>query len=99
MSWHDIPKIIIALALIAPLAFLMGFPFPLALAALGDRARELIPWAWAINGCASVLAAVIATLLAIQFGFTVVVASALGLYGLAAWIGRRSFAAQGTQPE
>ena len=96
MSWHDIPKIIIALALIAPLAFLMGFPFPLALAALGDQARELIPWAWAINGCASVLAAVIATLLAIQFGFTVVVLSALGLYGLAAWTGRRSFAAPGT---
>ena len=93
MSWPVYLKILASVVLIAPLAFLMGFPFPLALAALGQRNRELISWAWAINGCASVLAAVLATLLAIHFGFTLVVLSAVMLYGLAAWIGRRSFAA------
>ena len=97
MWWHDAAKIVVALVLIAPLAFLMGFPFPLALAALGERARELIPWAWAINGCASVLAAALATLMAIQFGFTLVVVSALVLYGFAAWIARRSFARRGAR--
>lgn len=77
-------KIIITIALIAPLAFCMGMPFPLALASVGEQATALIPWAWGVNGCASVLSAVIATLLAIHFGFIIVVALACLLYVLAA---------------
>ena len=34
----------------------------------------LVPWAWAINGCASVVASVLAAILAISYGFTVVLA-------------------------
>ena len=45
---------------------------------------RLIPWAWAINGCASVIGAVLATLLAIHVGFTAVVVAALVLYAVAA---------------
>jgi hypothetical protein len=37
-----------------------------------------------VNGCASVLSAVLASLLATHVGFTVVVALAMGLYGIAA---------------
>ena len=62
----------------------MGMPFPLGLSQVGMKAPEFIPWAWGINGCASVLSAVTATLLAIQFGFTAVVLAALLLYLLAA---------------
>ena len=80
----DAAKIAASLALIAPLAFLMGLPFPLGLSWLGRVAPHLIPWAWGINGCASVLSAVLATLLAIHFGFTAVVSLAVVLYGLAA---------------
>jgi hypothetical protein len=76
-------RVVIAVALIAPLAFAMGMPFPLALGRLGDSAPALIPWAWAVNGCASVLSAVLATLLAIHLGFTLVVMLAIGLYGIA----------------
>ncbi len=76
---------LIAILLLAPPAFAMGIPFPLALAKLGDLDQALIPWAWGVNGCASVLSAILATLLAIHFGFTVVILCALGLYGLAAF--------------
>lgn len=79
-------KIGAAILLIAPLAFFMGMPFPLALALVGDKSPELIPWAWAVNGCASVLAAVLAALLAVHFGFMALVLSALLLYILAAMI-------------
>jgi hypothetical protein len=44
-----------------------------------------VPWAWGINGFASVVSAVLATLLAIEFGFNVVIVLALLLYALAAW--------------
>jgi len=77
-------RVAISTLLIAPLAFCMGMPFPLGLSQVGLKAPEFIPWAWGINGCASVLSAVTATLLAIQFGFTVVVLAALLLYLLAA---------------
>ncbi len=77
-------RIAITTLLIAPLAFCMGMPFPLGLSQVGMKAPEFIPWAWGINGCASVLSAVTATLLAIQFGFTAVVLAALLLYLLAA---------------
>jgi SAM-dependent methyltransferase len=82
-------KIAVAVALIAPLAFCMGIPFPTAVARLGRERPELIPWAWGVNGCASVLSAVLATLLAIHLGFSMVVFFALLLYGFAYVVFRR----------
>jgi hypothetical protein len=76
----DPAKIVVSLALIAPLAACMGMPFPLGIARLAGVSGEIVPWAWGINGCASVVAAVLATLLAIHFGFTVVVCCAVALY-------------------
>lgn len=77
-------KMLFAIVMIAPLAALMGMPFPLALSHLGQHARQLIPWAWGINGCASVISAILATLLAIHSGFSMVVTLAILLYLLAA---------------
>jgi hypothetical protein len=79
----DLARIALSLALIAPLAFFMGMPFPLALARLRSDAPHLVPWAWAINGCASVLSAILATLLAMTFGTRMVVLTAAALYVLA----------------
>jgi hypothetical protein len=73
-------KILITILLVAPLALLMGMPFPLAMSSLADRAQTLIPWAWGINGCASVISASLATLLAIHFGFSTVILIAMLLY-------------------
>ena len=75
---------IVSILLIAPLAFCMGMPFPLGLERVGAEMPGFIPWAWGINGCASVVSAVMASLLAIQFGFTVVIILALLLYLAAA---------------
>jgi hypothetical protein len=82
----DAMRILISVALIAPLAFCMGMPFPLGLGRLADHAPDLMPWAWAINGCASVISAVLATLLAIHLGFSTVIAVALALYAMALWV-------------
>jgi spermidine synthase len=79
----DAAKIALSLALIAPLAFFMGMPFPLALARLKASAPHLVPWAWGINGCASVLSAILATMLAMTFGTRMVVLTAAALYVLA----------------
>jgi hypothetical protein len=77
-------KLVVSLMLIGLLAIPMGMPFPLGLARLSEFAKQQIPSAWAINGCASVISAVLATVIAIHFGFTVVVLIAVILYLLAA---------------
>jgi hypothetical protein len=62
-------RIALSLGLLAPLGFLMGFPMPAALKRLSLSAPPLIPWAWGINGFASVLAAPLATAIAMAAGF------------------------------
>ena len=74
----------LALALIAPLAFCMGMPFPLGLTRVARLDPAFVPWAWGLNGCASVVSAAAATLLAMHLGFSATVAIAVCLYGLAA---------------
>ena len=49
-----------------------------------EEAPTLIPWAWSINGCASVISAVAATLIAVEFGFTVLIILSLALYAITA---------------
>jgi len=89
----DAVKIGLSLLLIAPLAFFMGMPFPLGLARVAAVRPRLVPWAWGVNGCASVVSALLATILAVHLGFTIVVMVAAGLYLAAAFTLRRSFAA------
>lgn len=78
-------KVLLALALLAPLALAMGLPFPLGLERTGRREPGWVPWAWAVNGCASVVSAVVATLAAAHLGFAAVLLAAAGLYALAGW--------------
>ena len=82
----DAIKMALSIVLIAPMAFFMGMPFPIILTRVADNAPDFIPWAWGINGFASVMSASLATLLAIEFGFSVVILLALGLYVTAAAI-------------
>lgn len=83
-SWQLGVKILLSIALIAPLGFCMGMPFPIGLSSLGSGPSSLIAWAWGINGCASVISAILATLLAIHFGFNAVILLALACYLAAA---------------
>ena len=84
MGLEEVVKMGIAVLLIAPLAFAMGMPFPLGLASVAARTPVLVPWAWAVNGFASVVAAILATLLAIHWGFNAVLILATLLYLTAA---------------
>ncbi|MFN3842888.1 MAG: spermidine synthase [Rehaibacterium terrae] len=77
-------RALLGLLSIAPLAFLMGMPFPLGLSRLARSQPAFVPWAWGINGCASVLAALLALLLAIDLGLPATLLIAWLLYALAA---------------
>ncbi|HYL93073.1 MAG TPA: hypothetical protein VEW69_07930, partial [Alphaproteobacteria bacterium] len=67
-------------AVLLPLGFLMGMPFP-----TGLRLVETVEWAWALNAAASVLGSVGAMVIAIHFGLAVTLTCAALAYLLAAW--------------
>jgi len=83
MAMSEPARITAAILLAAPLSFAMGMPFPLGLTATRQNDPQLMPWAWGINGCASVLSAILAILLAIEIGFSGVMLSAIFCYALA----------------
>ena len=69
--------------MLAPLGFFMGIPFPTGIKLLGRKFERLIPWAWAINACLSVLAPILTIMLALTAGFQTVFWSAALAYFLA----------------
>jgi hypothetical protein len=87
-NWPPLARALLGVASIAPLAFAMGLPFSLGLSRLARETPAFVPWAWGLNGCASVLSAIAALLLAIEAGLTATLVLALGLYAIAALIWR-----------
>lgn len=84
-----IPRSLLAAGAIAPLAFAMGVPFPTVLGRLKANAPALVPWAWGVNGCASVVAAALAALIATSFGAQVLMMLGVVAYLLAGLAQRR----------
>ncbi|MEA3345375.1 MAG: hypothetical protein U9Q78_03895 [Chloroflexota bacterium] len=84
LGWPLGWRVAASFPLLAPIGVLMGFPFPAGIRRLSRIAPGLIPWAWAVNGCASVVSSILATMLAVSFGFSRVLYLAAALYTLAA---------------
>jgi hypothetical protein len=75
----------VAVLAIAPLGFLMGIPFPGGIRRLEAYVPRHIAWTWGINGAVSVVASVLAALLALSFGFQVVLVGGALCY-VGAWV-------------
>lgn len=82
-------RVLFAALSIAPIGFLMGVPFPRGIMSL-QNLTDVVPWAWATNGSASVISAVLAATLSLSFGFTPVLLVGGSLYLLAALIHSRA---------
>ena len=87
-TWAPWARALAALSTIAPLAFAMGLPFPLGLTRLVREAPAFVPWAWGLNGCASVVAAIGALLVALHAGLVATLLIALAIYAFGAWAWR-----------
>ena len=73
-------RIAIAVAAIFPLAFSMGMLFPIGIRILARNSADLIPWAWATNGCFSVLGIFSTRITALFFGFSRALLVGLAVY-------------------
>jgi hypothetical protein len=83
-GWPYALRLICCFLLIAPPAFLMGFPMATGMGMLTRLKKEgMFLWAWGVNGCFSVVGAALVPIIATAFGLTVVIASAGAAYLLA----------------
>jgi spermidine synthase len=83
-------RLVFCFLLIAPPAFLMGFPMPTAMTTLGRLGKDhMFIWAWGVNGSFSVIGAAAAPVIATNFGLGMVieVAGLAYLLALPAFIG------------
>src|SRR5262249_31426190 len=81
-SWIG-TRVVIAIGMIAPLGFCLGAFMPIGLrcvAAVTDHKVEFIAWAWAVNGFFSALNSILSTIIAMSYGFRVVLIIALVVY-------------------
>lgn len=84
--WARIVLIVFALA---PAGWVMGMPLARLVSRLRERSSALIPWGWAVNGVASVTSSVLATMMALSWGFQAVLLVGAGVYAGAALAGWR----------
>ncbi|MBW1889242.1 MAG: hypothetical protein JRI93_01765 [Deltaproteobacteria bacterium] len=76
-----------AIALLMPAGLLLGMPFPMGMRFLLHQPRQRA-YAWALNGCASIVSSVAAVQIAISSGLKLILWTALAVYGLA-WLTSR----------
>ncbi|HSB67388.1 MAG TPA: hypothetical protein VLD65_12485, partial [Anaerolineales bacterium] len=84
-------KLVLGSLMLAPIGLLMGIPFPSGISLLsGYRQSEImIPWAWGVNGATSVVSSILAALLALSWGFRLVMYIGTACYAgawLMAWV-------------
>ncbi|HKA93195.1 MAG TPA: hypothetical protein VKE97_05280, partial [Acidimicrobiia bacterium] len=86
LAWPLGGRILLAFVVLAPLGVCLGYFMPLgltAVAGLTKYPREYVAWGWAVNGFASVVGAVLTTILAMTFGFRTVLFLAIVAYAIA----------------
>lgn len=77
-------RMALSVFIIAPLAVLMGIPFPTGLSRLGISAPGMVPWAWGMNGIFSVLGSVAVVIVSMASNFTTAMLFGIFFYGVAA---------------
>jgi len=87
LGWPLLARMFVAVVLMLPFVA-MGVPFPVVLHHLGQTHEQFLPWAWAVNGCASVVAGLLATLLALTAGLPAVMLTASACYLVTAAVAR-----------
>jgi spermidine synthase len=80
-------RILVTVLLCVPLGGVLGMFFPFGLKLVSEMNVNLVPWAWAVNGCLTVVGSVASIVIALTFGFRTVALLAVAIY----WVGAVSF--------
>jgi hypothetical protein len=85
LTWPVWLRVLVAGLGLTPLGFSLGTFFPRGLSWVKGFHPGLVPWAWAVNGSASVIASVLAAIFSLEWGFPVVLILGVFLY-FGAWV-------------
>ena len=77
-------KVIVSFIVLIPLGMMMGMMFPSGIRWASLNAPDAVPWAWGVNGFASVLGSTLTVLMGMLWGFNAVILIALAVYGIGA---------------
>jgi hypothetical protein len=84
IAWSLSARMALAVVLMTPAGMVMGVPLPAGIRLLAGRQPQLIPWAWAMNGALSVLGAILAVFIAMNWGFSATLLCGAAVYACAA---------------
>lgn len=73
-------RVVLSGALIFPLGFFLGMPFPLGVLAIENQPRGAIAWAWGMNGVFTVVGGLLSAILSLKVGFTATILVAIACY-------------------
>jgi spermidine synthase len=73
-------RVLASVAIIAPVAFFMGMPYPNGLDSLQENKPHLLPWAWGMNGGLSLAGSALARILSVSSGFPVLLGTGIAVY-------------------
>jgi hypothetical protein len=82
LEYSSAMRLIFSLLFLLPAGCLMGMPFPIGMRFLLDTPVQRA-YAWSVNGCASVLSAIVAAQIAISWGIPVIAAGGVLAYVVA----------------
>lgn len=80
IGWPKLARILITVGFLAPISLLLGVPFAYGIRLLNRFNPTIIPWAWAINACATVVGSILTVIFSMNFGFNFVLITAILIY-------------------
>lgn len=83
LSVSLVTRLALSVLFLMPLGLFMGMPFPIGLTWVAKRYSNFVPWAWGMNGYATVVGSVLSVILALNFWFHAVLLMAALIYVLA----------------
>ena len=102
VGWGLPGRTLVVAALVVPLAFALGFCFPIGLRLIGRHSDSVTAWMWGVNGACGVMASIVAVMISMWLGIQTNLLAAATLYALLlvpdAAAGRHSSLLMGPRP-
>jgi spermidine synthase len=80
LSSPDAVRMMVAAAMMFPLGFFLGMPFPLGILVAERHPAGAVAWAWGLNGLFTVIGSLGSVLLGLAIGFQATILVALAIY-------------------
>lgn len=76
-------RCVVTVAALAPLAMLMGMPFPMGLRVAQRLGQTIVPWAWGVNAVTTTLGSLLCVMVSMEWGFRTSLLGAAMMYLIA----------------